>query len=248
MVGCAVRSLLATSVAFLVAGLGACTVEPVELDGKRCPCAGGYVCDSALNRCVLPGGAGGTGASGGASPTGGAAGASASGGAAGASGASGSGGSATGGNGGSGGSATGGNGGSGGSATGGNGGSGGSATGGNGGSGGDGGSTGIDCGAENVCEAGQICCYTQSTKIGVCGALGSCTSPQVPISCQRPSDCPGQICCGQLKIGTTYLSVSCQSSCSGWSELEMCTGQPSVCSGGDTCQSSTALLNFSFCG
>ncbi|MCL4754498.1 MAG: hypothetical protein KJ015_30370, partial [Myxococcales bacterium] len=96
---------------WLVAGFGAavawvlgagCTVEAVDLEGKKCPCADGYYCDSTSGKCVAGdkpsggtggtdgGGTGGTGGSGGVAGSGGAAG---SGGVAGAGGAAGGGGS-----------------------------------------------------------------------------------------------------------------------------------------------------------
>jgi len=33
-------------------GLAACSVPPVSLDGKQCPCTDGYVCDTLTNRCL----------------------------------------------------------------------------------------------------------------------------------------------------------------------------------------------------
>jgi len=33
----------------------ACSVEPIELDGKECPCASGWTCDEATQLCVRPG-------------------------------------------------------------------------------------------------------------------------------------------------------------------------------------------------
>ncbi len=52
--------------------LPACTVDEVDVEGKACPCAEGYVCNSMKNRCELPGGD--AGSSGGSSSTGGTAG------------------------------------------------------------------------------------------------------------------------------------------------------------------------------
>jgi len=49
----------------LAVGLAGCTVGDVDLEGRRCPCADGYVCDSVRNVCVRPGdGAGGADAGG----------------------------------------------------------------------------------------------------------------------------------------------------------------------------------------
>ena len=55
---------------FVVAGLGAgvawllgagCTVDAVNLEGKKCPCAAGYVCDGVTDTCVPEGKTGGSG-------------------------------------------------------------------------------------------------------------------------------------------------------------------------------------------
>jgi len=43
----------------LVIGLAACSVPDVDLEGKQCPCAAGYVCDKPTNRCFPPNGDGG---------------------------------------------------------------------------------------------------------------------------------------------------------------------------------------------
>jgi hypothetical protein len=39
--------------------LGACSISPVSLEGKQCPCADGYVCDTPTNRCFPSNGDGG---------------------------------------------------------------------------------------------------------------------------------------------------------------------------------------------
>jgi len=39
--------------------LAACSVDPLSLEGKQCPCAAGYVCDTPTNRCFLSNGDGG---------------------------------------------------------------------------------------------------------------------------------------------------------------------------------------------
>ncbi len=36
---------------WVLAAVTGCTVAPVDLDGKRCPCADGWVCDEASDRC-----------------------------------------------------------------------------------------------------------------------------------------------------------------------------------------------------
>ncbi len=98
----------------------ACTVDAVSLEGKKCPCADGYVCDALSKTCVADGLSFG-GVAGKDGGSGGAAGASGTGGLAGDGGTGGTGGVKTGGTGGGG---TGGTGGTGGVKTGGTGGGG----------------------------------------------------------------------------------------------------------------------------
>ena len=45
--------------ALILVALVACSVDPVSLEGKSCPCAEGYVCDRPTNRCFLGNGDGG---------------------------------------------------------------------------------------------------------------------------------------------------------------------------------------------
>lgn len=42
-----------------VALVAACSVPPLSLEGKQCPCTGDYVCDDLTNRCLLGNGDGG---------------------------------------------------------------------------------------------------------------------------------------------------------------------------------------------
>lgn len=43
------RAVLVLLMALLVAG---CILEDVPLEGRMCPCVGGFVCDEATNICV----------------------------------------------------------------------------------------------------------------------------------------------------------------------------------------------------
>lgn len=43
----------------VLVGVVACSVDPVSLEGKSCPCAQGYVCDRPTNRCFVSNGDGG---------------------------------------------------------------------------------------------------------------------------------------------------------------------------------------------
>ncbi|MBK7581522.1 MAG: hypothetical protein IPI67_15095 [Myxococcales bacterium] len=186
----------------LAVWVAGCTVDGVDVEGKACPCASGYVCDVTSNRCVVPGGdagPGGTSSGGGVSGSGGSGGATGgTGGAGGATGGAGGSGGATGGTGGAGG-ATGGTGGAGG-ATGGTGGAGG-ATGGAGGSGGATGGTGGAGGATG-------------------GAGGSGGAPSC--GCVNPASCKevGRFAtwCGKVNVqkvpGTDWKTdPACSSGC-----------------------------------
>lgn len=50
----------------------ACSVEPVDIEGKECPCAAGYTCDPRTKRCIIGNATGGSAgaASGGAAGSG----------------------------------------------------------------------------------------------------------------------------------------------------------------------------------
>ena len=148
----------------------ACTVDAVSLEGKKCPCADGYVCDALSKTCVadglsfggVAGKDGGSGGAAGASGTGGLAGDGGTGGTGGVK-TGGTGGGGTGGTGGTGGVKTGGTGGGGTGGTGGTGGvktggTGGGGTGGTGGGGTGGGGTGGTGGTGGGCPTGQKLC------------------------------------------------------------------------------------------
>jgi hypothetical protein len=51
-----------SALCFVVVALGACSLEPIDVSDKACPCGPGFVCDDATNRCVaMVGGDGGMG-------------------------------------------------------------------------------------------------------------------------------------------------------------------------------------------
>ncbi len=204
----------------------------------------------------------GTGGSGtGGSGTGGTAtgGSSTGGSSTGGSGTGGTGGTATGGTGGSGtgGTATGA---TGGAATGGAGGTatgatGGTATGGAGGTG----TVSISCGSATCSGPSQVCCASrdslnQTTHLDCIGAGDSCTCTGIgcmhaKISCSGPTDCPtGQVCCGTIN-GTSYSSVSCASSCTGYNKVEICDpGDGIACPNNAQCRQSQILTGYHYCG
>ena len=144
----------------------ACTVDAVSLEGKKCPCADGYVCDALSKTCVADGLSFG-GVAGKDGGSGGAAGASGTGGLAG-----------DGGTGGTGGVKTGGTGGGG--------------TGGTGGGGTGGGGTGGTGGTGGGCPTGQkLCdgaCVSTSSPTHGCASTMSCNpcpsgQPNATASC-----------------------------------------------------------------
>ena len=177
----------------------ACTVDAVSLEGKKCPCADGYVCDALSKTCVadglsfggVAGKDGGSGGAAGASGTGGLAGDGGTGGTGGVK-TGGTGGGGTGGTGGTGGVKTGGTGGGG---TGGTGGTGGVKTGGTGGGGTGGtggGGTGGTGGTGGGCPTGQkLCdgaCVSTSSPTHGCASTMSCNpcpsgQPNATASC-----------------------------------------------------------------
>jgi hypothetical protein len=265
------RTLLACALALL----SACTVDGVDLAGKECPCADGWVCDEAANRCVT---GGATGGSGGDAASGGSAGTPSGGNGGTATG--GSGGNVTGGTGGSAGAATGGSGGtatggSGGTATGGSGGtttggsggtttggSGGTTTGGSGGtsSGGAGGTStnAVHCGTTTCDLATDVCCHAQmgTSDQGSCVAKnGTCTN--IRMFCDDAGDCGGgtNVCCAQLDPGgqlkTNVQCVSSPSNCTtsgNGSAVLLCDpAAVAPCPNGTSCKASSKMAGYSSC-
>jgi len=211
---------MALVVPWVVAG-SACSVDEIDLDGKKCPCADGYVCDSTSNTCVKEGassgGAGGTSGSGGAS--------------------------------GSAGSSSGGASGSAGSASGGASGSAGSASGGASGSGGTNGE-GIVCGTSKCSVATQVCCHADDgvTADGSCTDTGTaCGSGFIVMQCDDPSDCGtgSEVCCERLSQVGHVNSIQCETASANCKPLgsgtsaELCLPGNGDCPAGKTCIQTT---------
>ncbi len=219
-----------------------CSVEPVSLDGKACPCEDGWTCEPTSNRCVAPGSVASGGAAG--ANTGGASGA-ATGGASGAA-TGGTSGAATGGTGGAP------SGGSGGSSGGGTGGTAGVAT---GGAGGIPGQAGIFCPGGACDVKTQACCRNPavSTFEGQCvAANGACSD--VKMFCDDNADCGGapNVCCAEIHPnGLLKGDVTCRTSCSssgGASWEVLCyPGLPAACPSGMTCKVALKLKDYFSC-
>jgi hypothetical protein len=156
---------------------------------------------------------------------------------------------ASGGTGGTGGMATGGMGtgatGAGGMATGGMG-AGGMGAGGMGGKGGMGGNppTGIFCpDANNLCDvqSGAACCWNNDNQTATCEANGSCNDSSSVLGCMLPSDCPGQVCCGDFDFSEfKYLGASCENSCNAPGAVVLCN-DTNDCGMFESCMQSQAL-------
>ncbi len=216
----------------------ACSVEPVELGGKTCPCEDGWTCDPSSNRCI-ENGAGASGGTAGAS-TGGASGA-VSGGAGGAT------------SGGTGGTATGGTGatttgGAGGVAT---GGAGGVATGGS-----SGGSQTIFC-PSGACDLQtEACCRSSDVSDfqGQCVAKTSGVCADTKMHCDDSGDCGGlpNVCCAEIDSGGQFMSdVRCRTTCvtsgSGSWELLCDPAAAAACPNGMSCKVSQKIKNYFSC-
>lgn len=142
-------------------------------------------------------------------------------------------------------------------AGGGGGGAGGGATTGTGGGGGAGGSGPVQpqfyCGDPNaLCAMGEVCCHNGNSPVNdVCGQPGGC-GDAVEVQCAGPADCPANMfCCTTFVGGANDIDgVNCRSSCNGANDFIMCTGDPSVCSGGQVCHQGTNVLGpeYDYCG
>jgi hypothetical protein len=125
-----------------------------------------------------------------------------------------------------------------------------------GGPGGAGGSPAIDC-TIDVCTGGNVCCFDDDDPMGnFCSAPGTCPGSHIEVSCQNPSDCPGEICCGIydfVGMSTGYEAVLCDPTCNppefDLDGIRMCGDDPSVCPGGpmDCLDSATLPDGFFYC-
>ena len=117
------------------------------------------------------------------------------------------------------------------------------------GSGGTAGNAGTTCGITNpdVCNTGEKCCVLDP-GLDYCAATNTpcaCTSPNcdtLPVTCDGPEDCPGQICCGTFSFQQNrYTSVKCENSCGGPNKREICHPGQICMNPNQTCSQSPGL-------
>jgi hypothetical protein len=99
-----------------------------------------------------------------------------------------------------------------------------------------------------------VCCIGNGAiQAEKCEAPGGCTGGAAQFSCSSPADCPGEVCCAHYVLvnnGMTvkYTGASCANTCGdASSEYIICTGDPSVCTGGTTCQTSELGPGYQVC-
>jgi len=100
------------------------------------------------------------------------------------------------------------------------------------------------------CSPGQVCCYyLPSEGQDFCASQGACPDENgwIEITCNGPDDCPNAVCCGTIQ-NNSWVDVSCQNDCNGGNELELCTGDPSVCELGMCQQSQLLGQGYMYCG
>jgi hypothetical protein len=92
-----------------------------------------------------------------------------------------------------------------------------------------------------------------------CSQPGGCNQGTIEIECMGASDCgQGEVCCATFQwFGPGpegYKGVECVASCddppsNGQTAFLLCSDDPNVCTGNDTCQSSMVLpQGFKYCG
>ena len=113
-----------------------------------------------------------------------------------------------------------------------------------------------DQGNPATCQPGQYCCVVGDAKHGnqtdTCEpASAPCSG--TPVRCAVPADCPsGEVCCGteQTVAGvTSYVEVSCATTCSGAGQRTFCdhlAGTPCPASA-PTCAFSSILPGYEVC-
>jgi hypothetical protein len=93
------------------------------------------------------------------------------------------------------------------------------------------------------CNAGEICCFNPNGPGDHCGTSGMCDAGYVELSCNSPSDCPGQVCCADFDPNQqVYQGISCQATCNGMDQITLCSNMmPNVCPPGTQCHQSMQL-------
>ncbi|MBX3126181.1 MAG: hypothetical protein KF718_05670 [Polyangiaceae bacterium] len=119
------------------------------------------------------------------------------------------------------------------------------------GTGGSAGGPGTSCGTTNpaVCAAGaEKCCvlnpgadYCTATATA-CSCAGAPNCTTLPVTCDGPEDCPGQICCATFSFPQNrYVSVQCENTCTGQTKREVCHPGQVCLNPNHTCSASSGL-------
>lgn len=109
-----------------------------------------------------------------------------------------------------------------------------------------------NCGITNptVCTPSQNCCVLDP-GLDYCSAKATpcaCTQPNcdiLPVACDGPEDCATGVCCGTFSFQqNAYTDISCQASCTGQNEREICHPNTQTCSNpNESCSASQFLPN-----
>ena len=110
-----------------------------------------------------------------------------------------------------------------------------------------GGVVGLPCGVGQYCTNSICCVNSANSTVTSCQIPGSCADGFFQVECYRPTDCPGQFCCGRFS-GYVYDWVRCETNCNGADKVIVCSEDPSVCVGGANCSVSSALpVGYAIC-
>ncbi len=117
----------------------------------------------------------------------------------------------------------------------------------------------VNCGTA-TCTSSEVCCFDDNNmNNNFCSQPGGCIQDTIEIECMGASDCgQGEVCCATFQwFGPGqegYKGVKCVASCddppsNGQTAFLLCSDDPNVCTGNDTCQSSMVLpQGFKYCG
>jgi hypothetical protein len=108
----------------------------------------------------------------------------------------------------------------------------------------------VDCGGAGACSVanGAICCWTDEDELGECQPDGSACTPgsfdvMTAVSCQLPSQCPGQVCCAHRLYPSNqseYEWTACVNECADPDRI-LCDPNAPDCGAGQSCVPSTLL-------
>ena len=122
------------------------------------------------------------------------------------------------------------------------------AQGGQGAQGGMGGSAGLAVKCDvTPCDVsdGAVCCLPTAGRAPVCDDNGMCDASDTIVTCDEPSDCPGEVCCA-VHTGTEFATVQCQSTCADSLNFIVCD-DPAECMAPMTCQQSLLPTGYKVC-